>query len=306
MEHTNCLICDLDSPQILNSGYDRLLGLPGEFTVVTCSNCGFVYLNPRPAEREMKKFYPEEYYSFRRWTEDVGSLRAFYRNMKWKSLSRINATRFSGVPPFVENGKILDFGCGSGEVLNILKKVGWETCGVEIDKKAAEYARSMGLNVFSQDLRSIRFPDDYFDVVRMRSVLEHLHQAPVILEEIHRILKKRGRLLLIVPNIDSFEFKIFRSKWFPLDIPRHIYHFSSKSLAALLKKSCFNIEGLRYGGGGALLLGSIDYLLRHKKGKHGTNLTEKNFLRIPAFFLVEIWLNLLKIGNLMEIQARKV
>lgn len=306
MEHMKCLVCDADSPQVLYSGYDRLLGLPGEFTVVKCSNCGFVYLNPRPSEREMEKYYPEEYYSFQRWTEDVGSLRTHYRKIKWKSLSRINPTRISGVPPFVERGKILDFGCGSGEVLNILKKVGWETYGVEINEKAAEYARSKGLKVFDQDLRSIRFPDDYFDVVRMRSVLEHLHQAPMILEEIYRILKRQGRLLLIVPNIDSLEFKIFRSKWYPLDIPRHIYHFSSKSLIALLKEYCFKVEKLRYCGGGVLLLGSIDYLLHHKKGKHGTNLADKNFLRIPAFFLVEIWLNLIKIGNLIEVQAHKV
>lgn len=306
MEHTKCLVCDADRPQVLCSGYDRLFGLPGEFTVVECSDCGFVYLNPRPSESEMKKYYPEEYYSFQRWTEEVGFLRAFYRRMKWKSLSRINLMRFSGVPPFVENGKILDVGCGSGEVLSIMKKVGWETYGVERDERAAKYARSKGLNVLNQDLRSIRFPDDYFDIVRMRSVLEHLHQVSLILAEVHRILKKQGRLFLIVPNIDSFEFKIFKSKWYPLDIPRHIYHFSPKSLTALLEKSRFKVGKIRYVGGGVFLLGSLDYLRHHRKGKHGTHLADKYFLRIPAFLLVEIWLNILKTGNLLEIRAHKV
>jgi SAM-dependent methyltransferase len=305
MENTNCLICLADKPKILVPGHDRLYGIEGEFNVVECSECGFVYLNPRPTQIEMQKYYPEDYYSFQRWKENVGFIRFWYRKLKWDFLSRSSLTRFPAIPRFIPNGKILDFGCGSGEVLAILRSLGWQSSGIEINEKAARYARSKGLEVYTQDLKSVNFPDDHFDVVRIRSVLEHLHDVTGLLKEIHRILKSGGQLLLVVPNIESVEFKMFKENWFSLDIPRHLNHFSSKSLKNLLEKSKFKDVSFKYCGGGMLFLASIDYFLNEKRGTHGTRLANKKYLRIPSFFVLEMWFNVLRIGNLIEARAYK-
>jgi len=305
MEHTNCLICDRDKTVDLFTGHDRLFGIDGFFNVVRCSRCGFVYLNPRPTIQEMRRYYPEHYYSLREWKEKIGFLRSRYRKLKWKDLSYGHITRFPGVPRFIPHGKILDFGCGSGEVLHIFRNMGWSAYGVEIDESAAEFARSRGLDVFHEDLKSIHFPDNHFDVIRMRSVLEHLHDVPAILDEFYRILKKGGQLLLIVPNIDSLEFKLFREKWYSLDIPRHIYHFSIKSLKNLLEKFRFHDLSFRTCGGSRSFLASIDYLLNEKRGSSGLRLANKIYLRIPAFLMFSLWLNILRCGNLIEAQAYK-
>jgi SAM-dependent methyltransferase len=304
MEYTSCLVCGADEPEYFCSGYDRFLGTDGEFTLVRCARCGFVYLNPRPAENEMSKYYTGEYYSFQRWSEDVGLLKRLFRKMKWKSLSRIGPIRFAGVPKFIENGRILDFGCGSGEVLNVLKRLGWETYGIEIDTEAAEYARSKGLRVFDQDIRSIHFPDEYFDVVRMRSVLEHCHRASPFLDEVFRVLKKTGSLILVIPNIKSLEFKIFKNRWFHLDIPRHLYHFTPSTITSLLEKHGFQVPLVRFVGGGGIL-GSLDYILNENKNRYGTKLNKIKPLRTVSFFVCEFWINLFRQGDMIEVLALK-
>jgi len=305
LEQTNCIVCGAKTPVPLYSGFDRLFGIEGEFKVVTCSNCGFVYSNPRLPEREMEKFYPEQYYSFQEWTEEVGFFRAFYRKMKWKSLSRFNMTRMSSVPRFIISGRIMDFGCGSGGILGILKKIGWETYGIEKNEEAVKYARSKGLEVFAEDLKFINFPDEHFDVIRMHSVVEHLYDAPQILGEIHRILKKDGSLLLICPNIAGFSSRLFKSRWFHLDLPRHLYHFSLTSLTRLLKKHNYRIFSIRSCGSGGIL-GSLDYLLNEKNKKYGTKLCDNKVLRLIVFLTLEFWVNRLKLGDLIEVQARKI
>ena len=305
IEQANCLVCDANKPVFLYSGFDRLLGIEGEFKLVTCSNCGFVYLNPMLPENEISTYYPASYYSFQEWTEKVGFFRSFYRKLKWRSLSPFNMTRAPGVPKFKKNGRLLDLGCGSGETLSILKRIGWETYGVEIDKKAAAYANSKGLKVFDQDLCSLHFPDDHFDVIRMRSVLEHLYDAPQIMDEIYRILNKEGSLLLICPNIRSFSSKLFKARWYHLDLPRHLYHFSPISLASFLKKQHFQILFTRTCGSGGIL-GSLDYLLNEKKKRIGTRLFRNKILRMIFYFAFEFWTNRLKAGDLIEVQARKL
>jgi SAM-dependent methyltransferase len=260
-------------------------------------------MNPRPLPGEIGRFYPREYYSFKRWGEKKG-LRRIIRLMKWKLLSKIPLTRLSGVPAYKKGGRILDFGCGSGEVLQILKSIGWKTAGVEVDREAAVYARSQGLEVYDQDIKSIPFPDDFFDVVRLRSVLEHLHEPHHILEEAHRILKPDGTLLIIVPNIKSFSSRLFKERWYHLDVPRHFYQFSFSSMRELLRRHSFRILSSRTVGSGGFL-GSLDYWINEKKGRSGTRLYKKRILRLLVFFLFEAWLNLLKSGDLIEARAQK-
>lgn len=304
MEHTNCLVCGADRPEFLYSGFDRLFGIEGEFGLVKCGQCGFVYLNPRPTENEIENYYPKEYYSFQEWKKDVGILKHLCRRIKWKYLSVISLARPLGVPQFRKNSRILDFGCGSGEVLSILKNMGWQTYGVEKEESAAKYARSKGLDVDQRDLKSIHFPEDFFDVVRMRSVLEHLHQVPQILGEIHRILKNDGCLLLITPNVEGLPAKFFKERWYHSDVPRHLYHFTASSLTSFLKRQQFQIQSVRFLGSGGVL-GSIDFWLNEKKNRHGMRLCRVRALRWVTFLLCEMWLNLFRSGDLIEVQARK-
>ena len=108
--------------------------------------------------------------------------------------------RYGHAIPFVEGGKILDIGCGNGTELYKLKAMGWETYGVEMDAQASERARSKGIRVYTGDLFGANFPDQFFHVVRMSFVLEHLPNPRETLQEIRRILRPRGTDLHLHPE----------------------------------------------------------------------------------------------------------
>jgi 2-polyprenyl-3-methyl-5-hydroxy-6-metoxy-1,4-benzoquinol methylase len=160
-------------------------------------------------------------------------------------MSRLIYTLFAGKvvhPPFQPNGKILDIGCGSGLFLKEMNELGWDSYGVEIDESAVEYAKKTGLKVFCGELTDVHYPELYFDVVAMRHVIEHVHSPKEVMNEIYRIMKNEGTLILATPNIDCYEAKIFERYWTNLDVPRHLFFFSLETIKRLLKTTGFEVE----------------------------------------------------------------
>ena len=129
--------------------------------------------------------------------------------------------------------------------------------GVEISSVASERANELTLNVFCGQLSDAHFPDRYFDVVTMWQCTEHLYDPKSVLDEINRILKDDGLLLMGVPNIDGFEFFIFNHNWPPIEIPRHLYHFSPSTITTLLTRTGFSVEKIRF----PVVPGGINWIL---------------------------------------------
>jgi SAM-dependent methyltransferase len=202
-------------------------GPPGEFNLVQCQDCGLCYLNPYPSPDEMKDYYPDAYRAYRASIDE--SMRRRYQEEK---LQKVQAHS--------QGGRLLDVGCADGLFLHLARQAGWEVRGVEMAEGSATYAQeSYKLDVFTGELRAAKFPDQHFDVVTFWHVLEHLHDPLGELREAHRILKPDGLLVVDVPNIASWQAKLFGANWRALDVPRHIYHFSPDSLKALLAQAGF-------------------------------------------------------------------
>ena len=128
-------------------------------------------------------------------------------------------------------GALLDIGCGSGAFLRTVKGSAWRLHGVEISRHEAENARiSAGAEVFVGDPLDAPFQPDSFDVITCFHLLEHVYQPLPLLNRIRTWLKPGGFLYVILPNIDSWEAHIFRSYWYGLELPRHLFHFSPVSL----------------------------------------------------------------------------
>jgi SAM-dependent methyltransferase len=141
----------------------------------------------------------------------------------------------------------LDVGCGSGELLGLFKSSGYEVYGVEILPVLTDLAREkLGAEIRQGDFLTAGYPAHYFDLVIFYHVLEHLAEPDLGLTEAKRVLKKGGFLLLQFPNIASYQFRIFRSRWFALELPRHLYHFSPKTMESLLKKTGFEPFRIRH------------------------------------------------------------
>lgn len=180
------------------------------------------YTSPVPSFQDLSKFYSDDYYVKSQIME------IFYKLRK-KKVKR-------------ETGRILDIGCGSAGFLKAMAGAGWEAYGVEKSEAGYNLASADGnIKVFHGELIEQKFTDGYFDVVTIWQVLEHMESPVDALMEVNRILKDEGVLIVSLPNIDSLQFRIFGKNWFHLDMPRHLYHFSPRSIKEILNKCNFEI-----------------------------------------------------------------
>lgn len=234
------IICNEDNTEIFLRGKDLRYHTSDEiFNLVKCKKCGFVYLNPRPSKREIDKYYPKNYRT--RQTLDLSSIN---RRIKKYRIKR-NYVIFENpwYMNFPEGSKILDIGCGSGELLLRLKELKCDGYGIDIDEVTSNYLKEKGLNVINHDAdKGLPFSDETFDAVIMRHSIEHFHNPLNVLKEVKRVLKSEGLLIIGIPNINSFTAKISKDLWGDLDLPRHLFHFTPATITKLLKTLNFSVD----------------------------------------------------------------
>jgi len=312
-----CFLCGSKNFNFLYHNRDRLHGIPGEFKIEQCKNCELIFINPQPTHSELSKYYPSNYYSFKKiQTYDNHKIKfklLLYELNYYKNSRRLLRFILGPVRKFVriadlkKDNKILDIGCGSGQFLYEMKQLGIMYCyGVEPFGFDTEGAKKNNLNIKKCDLLSAKYPSNFFDVITLNHVLEHMDNPAETLNEIKRILKVNGKLIIEIPNTNSMNFSIFGKRWFNLDTPRHLYSYNDKNLKTYLKSLDFEIDSVKYKGN-TLNLGSLDSILTEMGFKIFIK-TRKKIMHVVAFinvFLFDKLLSLLKWGDSMEIVAIK-
>ncbi len=148
---------------------------------------------------------------------------------------------------------ILDIGCGFGYFLKLCDEEGWETYGVDISEYAIGRARSITkAKLFVHDVEKglPMFNEDFFDIVTMIDVLEHLYSPFKVVKEIYRILKPGGFMIITTPNLNAlarFLWKIIgkEKRWYGFIDKTHIHLFTPLSLKHLVEKAGFRIINLK-------------------------------------------------------------
>jgi len=143
-------------------------------------------------------------------------------------------------------GRLLDFGCGGGSFLKRMSDQGWNVTGLDAAVGAVrEIQDELGLNALAGSLPHPDLHSGSFDVVTMWHSLEHVHHPLDILREAYRVLAPGGKLVVATPNIESLPYYWFGQSWFGLDLPRHLTHFTPKTLRDMLSTAGFVVESVR-------------------------------------------------------------
>jgi 2-polyprenyl-3-methyl-5-hydroxy-6-metoxy-1,4-benzoquinol methylase len=202
------------------------------FHIAHCAACGFDITSPQPAMDEIAAFYPAGYYGNPGDRRFPPMMEALQKALYWKRVRAVESLAGG------KRGRVLDVGCGRGLLLDVFRQRGWDIQGTELTDQAARYARQIaGVPVKIGRLEELGFPDSHFDAVTMWHVLEHVHDPRVALAEVSRILKPGGVALVGVPNFSGLEARLFKDKWFHLDVPRHVTHLTRASLTKAMEEN---------------------------------------------------------------------
>ena len=194
-----------------------------------------VFLSPQPDEKQLRDIYGSDYYEGWGITGDDESAP---QAMKQQTFRR----QLSLLARHMAPGKILDVGCATGFSLEVSAAVGWDVYGVELSNYAAELARrKFGEHIFNGTLEQAHYPNDFFDVVTLTDLLEHVPILNSFLSEVRRVLRPNGILLIVTPDVSSLTACIMGSRWSHYK-EEHLHYFSRKTLTQLLTKHGFSVE----------------------------------------------------------------
>lgn len=227
-----CYLCDYEGEMKIKSTVNNR-------DIVCCPNCKLEFIYDQPTFEEIKKIYSNEYY--KAWgmedgeNNEVALMKKFtFRNMLKKIL------------PYKKGGNILDIGTASGFLLEEAKKLGFEPYGVEL----SEYSSSIAKKKFGDDriyngiLQDAPFKNNFFDIITMTDLLEHISNPLDILKKCYDILKNvdngGGYIMITVPDTYSFTHNIMKSKWTQYKL-EHLFYFNKKNMEIIAKYTGFEI-----------------------------------------------------------------
>lgn len=191
--------------------------------------------SPQPSLENLGRYYESEDYISH--TDNKRSLFEkayhFVKNIALKNkLNLINLEQS-------QKGRILDIGAGTGDFLLTAKNDGWETVGVEPSERAKNIAIQKGIS-FVNEIDALE--NNSFDVITMWHVLEHVPNLELQIQELKRLLKPTGTLIVAVPNFKSYDAKYYNEFWAAYDVPIHFWHFSKKAIESLFEKVDMKLE----------------------------------------------------------------
>ena len=238
IELTRCNLCGSNKHSVLYKTYSGDITLEresykitdhtvsGPIRIVRCNSCGLIYANPHPTAQKLINAYinmvDKSYLE-----EEAG------RRLSARSILKI-------LYKLKIHGRLLDIGSATGFFLDEARKNDWEVNGVELSDWAIDYAKSRLCinNIFHGILKDVHYPDNYFDAIILKDVIEHIADPKDTLIEIRRILKPKGILCINTPDIGSFVSKLLKAQWWRVN-QFHLYYFNRKTLYKMLEVSGF-------------------------------------------------------------------
>ncbi len=211
------------------------------FEVWECGNCQLRFTQHIPVSEAIGRYYQSDNYISHSDSGEgfINKIYKLARKYTLQSKRRMIATQ-TGLP----SGKLLDVGCGTGAFLATMKQANWQVTGVEPDAGARDKAGKLyGIDVLPAPAL-FSLPQDSFNAITLWHVLEHVHDLHGYMNQFKKILTRSGCLFIAVPNYTATDAAHYQSNWAAYDVPRHLYHFSPKSMALLASDHGFSVKAI--------------------------------------------------------------
>ena len=278
----------------------QTLGIKNELNILSCRKCATVYTPYTP-------WYSSEYYYVSYYPEASLSPPPFVQTR----LEEITAE----FAPYRQTNRLLDIGCGAGNLMLAARKNGWEAYGLDVSENAVNHVRSLGFDVYQGELQTAQLPSQHFDVITAAEILEHLSEPRALVEEVARLLRPGGLFWTTTPHARGLSARVLGLKWRCIWPPEHLQLFSAGGLKSLLKDVGFRDIRIRTTGGNPF---EIFHALSNKKDAPKT--ADQHFDRVGTAYqlneslmknrprrlvkdLVNGALNITRLGDSLKIYA---
>jgi SAM-dependent methyltransferase len=236
MKHVNCNLC--------GSSRHTLRFSVGQYRLVCCSDCGLNFFNPQLDDEDLLQLYRNDYFLNDSLLFREGPIYGYQDYLGDRfGIQQDFQSKVMEIGRYVQNGQVLDIGCAYGFFLELMKKQGWETHGVELNHQAVKFAKDeLGLNVREGIFEEMEFSRAEYDLVTMFDVVEHLIDPRAALVKVNEILKPDGLLVISTVDINSLVARLLGPKW--EDIRRaktHLWLFSNETMPKMLDLAGFEV-----------------------------------------------------------------
>lgn len=235
LKYVKCNLCGSDHYRVIY----KYRGIPalGRFKasgnevskdrIVECKKCGLVYVNPRLKENKIISSYSS------------GCDKKFVSQNKGREKTFKKSIKVLG--KYAKKGKLLDIGTAGGSFIYVAKQNGWEVYGIEPNKWLCNWGwKNYGIKINKGTLFDYKYPNNFFDMITLWDVLEHVTDPIKTLRECNRILKKDGMLLINYPDIGSIAARLMKGKWIFL-LSVHLFYFNRKTIKHMLDITEFEV-----------------------------------------------------------------
>lgn len=275
--------------------------IKGRFPLVKCADCGLIRQKFITGYKELKHFYPKDYLVY---GETSKSRLGFFLATLKKQLYKQRAKSYARL--IGNSGRVLDVGCANCSLLVNLKQFGdYQLYGVDIKKLKINY-KALGVNFREGPLEEHDFSANFFDLVILDNLIEHVPDLELFLKKVYRVLKPGAWVVGTTPNIHSVDAILFGKYWGGYHIPRHLYFFTHETLERLLRKYGFsNIDFPVNANSGDWCVSIQNFLRRNERKreqyKRGWYFPLIGCLLMPFSFLFSIcgW------HSVMDFKAKK-
>jgi len=259
LAQSRCPVCGEGLGTALLEARDLMWSVPGRFSVARCEGCELGVTLPLVDDAQLGSFYPAAYGAHSPQLTGALALvsKGMQRALAWQALHSVPLSHLAAIGP----GRLLDVGCGNGELGAWLVRRGWTVVGVEPSADACAVARERGLEAREGILADVELEPSAYDAVVFRHSLEHVTDPVADLRRVRDALHGDGVAILSLPHFDCWQREKFGECWFNLEVPRHRFHFNAASLRSTLAAAGFTRTVTHTSTSAIALPASIQYAL---------------------------------------------
>ena len=252
-----CTICNNASDNPVYEAKEMMFGFRDTFEYFQCSKCGCLQIKSVP--EDIDKYYPSMYYSYsEKKTKTINNkIKDFLlpASMKFRLgisksiLGLVSNFRYKNTFEWLtkdlgkyKNKSVLDVGCGSGSLISYFQKCGFKEL-TGIDPYLSENKKKDGVLLLKNEVYDLKVK---YDLIMMHHSFEHMNNPHQIFKKLSELITDDGLLLIRIPLVDSYAWRKYGTSWFQMDVPRHFYLYSVKSINFLIEKYGFHIEKILY------------------------------------------------------------